>query len=72
MQYEFCSLRGNNFRAEGNTPEEAWENLVEQEKNEGSLWRCNDYHCNRHAVQNGRFKCLISNDYWQPVYREVS
>ena len=40
--YTFASCRGRNFEIAGNTPKEAWEKLVEREKDNGTLWRASD------------------------------
>jgi hypothetical protein len=53
MKYEFASLRGDNFIAEGNTPEDAYKNLVEQEKDEGTLWRLSDPYLVEHCIRRG-------------------
>lgn len=51
--YEFASLRGKNFRAQGNTPEEAYQKLCEMYKDDGVLWRMSDGHMVKECVKRG-------------------
>lgn len=57
-KYLFASLRGDDFEIEGNTPEEAWQNLCEREKDNGSLWKTQDECRNRCAVEKQGFSWL--------------
>lgn len=65
-KYLFASLRGEDFEIEGATPQEAWENLVEREKDSGSLWKAFDPVRNRFAVEMQGFEKL-----GEVAYKEV-
>lgn len=65
-KYLFASLRGKDFEIEGATPQEAWENLVEREKDSGSLWKAFDPVRNGFAVEKQGFEKL-----GEVAYKEV-
>jgi hypothetical protein len=71
MLYEFQSVRGKNFLVEGDNPQQAWRNLVNREKDNGTLWRCSDSYCNQYAVEHCGFTYLDSDNHYSPVYKEV-
>ena len=56
--YIFASLRGQDFEIEGSSPIDAWNNLCEREKDEGTLWRCFDEYRNKTAVDQFGFSYL--------------
>lgn len=51
--YEFASLRGPNFFIHGINPQDAWEKLVEREKDNGTIWRCHDIYMVAHHLTIG-------------------
>lgn len=59
--YAFASLRGDDFVISGDDPEEAWFNLCEREKNNGSLWKTSCEHRNAAAVDQEGFSYLFLN-----------
>lgn len=69
MMYEFASLRGDNFKSEAGTPEEAWLIICEREKDEGTLWRAFDQFLVESCIQKG-WKTIFS-DGMLVAYREV-
>lgn len=71
-RYFIASLRGSDFVAEGNTPEEAWENLCEKEKDNGSLWKTGDSHRNKTAVATEGFTFFDPNDPTKGAYKKIS
>lgn len=71
--FEFASLRGKNFRIQGETVEQAYANLVEREKDEGTLWRLHDIHMVEHCIAHGWKEFKENHINPMPVaYREVS
>lgn len=69
--YIFASLRGDDFKATGKDPHDALQNLQAQEMDNGSLWRLNDPHRNRCAVEKQGFTCIKPGDFYAPVYKLV-
>lgn len=61
-KYLIASVRGKDFEAEGNSPEEAWLNLCEAEKDNGSLWRTKDIYRNQKAVKLEGFTWFDANN----------
>lgn len=61
LKYIFASLRGDDFVAEGETPLEAYRNLISVESENGSLWKLGDPHRNKHAVEQQGFSYLKIN-----------
>ena len=70
-KYKFASLRGSDFVIEGDTPQDAWNNLCEREKNNGSLWKTQDRFRNKNAVHKQKFKYLDSKNPTSPAYIEI-
>jgi hypothetical protein len=63
--YLFASLRGDDFEIQGESPEDAWRNLVEKEKDNGSLWKTSDVMRNKYAVRHEGFSKLeFPNKTW--------
>lgn len=54
--YIFASLRGNDFTSEGKDVSDAYKNLCDKEKDNGSLWKLSDIHRNKTAVEKQGFK----------------
>ena len=69
-KYIFASLRGADFIAYGETPEMAYQNLCDQERENGSLWKLNDRYRNQCAVSNQGFSYLSNNPDW-PAYKQA-
>lgn len=69
--YEFASLRGNNFIIDGYTPNDAWNRLVERERDNGSLWKTSDKYCNQAHVNNFGFSFLDNNPDF-PAYKQLN
>ena len=61
-KYLIATVRGKDFEAEGNTPEEAWLNLCKAEKNNGSLWKTKDIYRNQAAVNFEGFTWFDPNN----------
>jgi hypothetical protein len=59
----FCSGRGKDFVIQGENAQDAWSNLVEREKDNGTLWRCHDVYCNKYAITKLGFQFMVSGDY---------
>lgn len=62
MKYIFASVRGDDFIAEGETPIEAYKNLIAAESENGSLWKLGDPHRNQYAVEQQGFSYLSFDD----------
>lgn len=69
--FEFASLRGDDFIAHGETAEEAWKNLVDAEKDNGSIWKTSDPLRNKCAVELQGFSLMESENFYSPAYREI-
>jgi hypothetical protein len=58
--YVFASLRSPDFKITASSPEEAYQLLVEQEKENGSLWKLHDQYMVNYCIQNGWKSLSIS------------
>lgn len=67
--YIIASVRGADFTVQAENPEEAWLKLVEQEYENGTLWRASDYHRNKYAVTKQGFICFVEGNYSAGVYK---
>ena len=67
--YLFASLFGVDFKIQGTSPENAWQNLVEREKETGSIWKTSDWTRNKTAVEKQGFSFLTPNG---PAYKQIS
>lgn len=68
--YIFASLRGSDFIAYGETPEIAYQNLCDEERENGSLWKLFDVHRNQCAVNKQGFSYL-DNDGDSVAYKQL-
>lgn len=69
--YIFASLRGADFTAYGENPEVAYENLCNEERENGSLWKLFDAYRNRCAVEKQGFSLLTPEDFDSPAYKQL-
>lgn len=69
-RYKFASVRGADFEAQGETPCDAFENLLQQEKDNGSLWRLHDPLRIKTAIAKEGFSMLKCNGY-SAAYKEI-
>lgn len=69
--YLIASVRGNDFLAEGNTPDQAWSNLCDKEKDNGSLWKTSDSHRNKTAVLKQGFTFFDASDPSKGAYKKI-
>ena len=70
--YLFASLLGDNFKINGENPWDAWFNLVQREKNNGTLWRVSDEFRNEEAVEKEGFTFLDGEgNAGTPAYKEI-
>lgn len=68
--YIFASLRGPDFVAYGETPEIAYQNLCDEERENGSLWKLYDSHRNAMAVKLQGFTRL-DTEFDSPAYKQL-
>lgn len=69
--YLIASLRGKDFKIKGDSPEDAWMNLFEQEYDNGSLWKTHDYFRNVFAVENQGFTYFDKDDPTSGAYKLI-
>jgi hypothetical protein len=70
-KYLIASVRGKDFEAEGDTPEEAWLNLFHAEKDNGTLWRVSDVYRNQRAVRDQGFTWFNPDDPMKGVWKLI-
>ena len=70
--FQFASVRGNDFVSTGKDVNEAWENLVKKEKDNGSLWKTSDAHRNRAAAAIQGFTLVDLKAPEKGAYKEVT
>lgn len=71
-RYLIASVRGSDFVAEGITPQEAWKNLCEKEKDNGSLWKTGDSLRNKTAVAIECFTFFDASDPSKGAYKKIA
>lgn len=69
--YFIASVRGNDFLAEGNTPDQAWRNLCDKEKDNGSLWKTSDSYRNKTAVLKQGFTFFDVTNPSKGAYKKI-
>ena len=60
--YVFASSYGSDFVVSGDTPIDAYNNLVSREADNGTLWQLGDFYTDKFAVENGGFSYLKINN----------
>ena len=69
--YTFASCRGPDFEIDGENPQEAWEKLVEREKDNGTIWRASDPYMVQALIKEG-WKQLLSIGGSGVAYKEIT
>ncbi len=70
-KFVFASSRGRDFIVHGDIPEDAFETLLPQLKENGELYKVQDIAHNKHAVEKMGFT-KMGTTYASPVYKCIS